>query len=202
MKDAFGFEVETDLFGAPKVTVKLAIRRHVKPNLAKITVTLTHEYLRSILRYDPVTGNWRGLPQNRIFVGVYLDRSTRRWRVRIGATYYKSSRLAWFYMTGEWPPLDVDHEENNSSNDKWSNLRLANSLQNAWNKTLRGDNASGFKGVYLQQSSGKYHARIGVRGRKIHLGLFHTKENAAIAYINAAIKYHGEFARAPKKDLF
>jgi hypothetical protein len=37
------------------------------------------------------------------------------------------------------------------------------------------------------------------------LGPFGKKEDAAIAYVNAAIKYHGEFARAqysPKKDLF
>ena len=30
--------------------------------------------------------------------------------------------------------------------------------------------------------------------KEIHLGHFKTKEEAAIAYNNAAIKYHGEFA--------
>jgi hypothetical protein len=221
MKDLFGFEIELDSFGTPKAPFK--------PAHSPLLNDISAEYLRSILKYDPLTGQWQKLIRKRyqlskhprhkylvrkyathqllpkIFVGIYFERRSGRWRIKIGDTFYRAARLAWLYMTGEWPPIDVDHENNDPSDDRWKNLRLATELENARNKDVRNDSVTGIKGVQYRKLSGQYVARITVDGIRIYLGSFTTKERAAIAYLNAAIKYHGEFAKAqqsPKKDLF
>ena len=56
-------------------------------------------------------------------------------------------------------------------------------------------NKSGYKGAYWHESKGKWISDIKVEGKKIHLGAFDTKEEAALAYNEGAIKYFGEFAR-------
>lgn len=45
-------------------------------------------------------------------------------------------------------------------------------------------------------AAGKYQAQIKVNYRSIYLGLFPTARAAHAAYIAAARKYFGEFARA------
>jgi len=55
---------------------------------------------------------------------------------------------------------------------------------------LRGINTSGFRGVSEMKKSGKWLATICVEGRSIGLGTFLTKEDAALAYNNAIIKYN------------
>ena len=89
--------------------------------------------------------------------------------------------------------------------DNITSIRLATQTNNAHNHTLNSNNTSGYKGVYYVKTCHQYMARIKINGRNIYLGIFHTKESAALAYLNAAIKYHGEFAKAqqsPRKDLF
>jgi hypothetical protein len=40
----------------------------------------------------------------------------------------------------------------------------------------------------------RWQAKIGVNNKRIHLGSYHTEEEAASAYNEGAKKYHGEFA--------
>lgn len=60
---------------------------------------------------------------------------------------------------------------------------------------MKDDNRCGFKGVFLDHS-GRYRARITVNYRKVHLGRFDTPQEAHAAYISAAKKFYGQFARA------
>lgn len=87
----------------------------------------------------------------------------------------------------------VDHWNLNGLDNTRGNLRLATHSQNQANRKVQKNNKLGVKGVV--ENGNKYRARIDVNGKCIHLGLFDTLEQARNAYIEAAKKYHGEFAR-------
>jgi hypothetical protein len=108
---------------------------------------------------------------------------------------YLAHRLAWLYMTNEWPLCNIDHKDGDKTNNKWANLRLASVSQNAANKKRPATNTSGFKGVYWAPKSQKWAAQIEVNGHSIYLGLFATREGAHAIYCKAATEYFGGFAR-------
>ena len=89
----------------------------------------------------------------------------------------------------------VDHRDGDGLNNRRCNLRLADRFQNVQNSKIRGDNASGFKGVSWNKRQGKWVAQIAARGsNQKHLGYFASAEAAHQAYCAAANEMHGEFA--------
>ncbi|MEJ0093319.1 MAG: HNH endonuclease [Methylocella sp.] len=163
---------------------------------------LTHERLKEVLHYDPETGLWiwreKTAPKSHIQVGDEAGdiQSNGYVRIQIDGLRYLAHRLAVFYMTGRWPEHQVDHWDLNKSNNRWSNLREATNGQNMANTSLRRDSSSSFKGVSRHSDDRKWWARIQVRGRRIYLGCFDTREDAHAAYIAAAAEHFGEYARA------
>lgn len=159
-------------------------------------VGLTAERLRELLWYDPHSGAFKWLvdysPRNRAgtLAGTYCDIYVR---IRIDGVMYKAHRLAWLYMTGEWPPEDIDHRDLNRKNNRWENIRSATRSQNNANQSVRKDNKSGYKGVSLK--AGKWWAQICVRGERRSLGRFATLEEAVMIYRRAVSDEFGEFAR-------
>jgi hypothetical protein len=119
------------------------------------------------------------------------------WEVKIGSLHYAASRLAFFYMTGDWPKpgLDIDHINGIRNDDRWSNLREATRSQNAANQRMQSRKAHStpFKGV--TKNGSKYEASIKVNGDQLYLGLYATPEAAHSAYVAAAKKYFGQYAR-------
>lgn len=91
------------------------------------------------------------------------------------------------------PKEDVDHWDLNGLNNTRSNLRIATRAQNMANTKLRNDNKLGFKGVVKDKK--RFRAEIKAGGKSKHLGMFDTPEEAHAAYLEAAKKYHGDFAR-------
>ena len=92
--------------------------------------------------------------------------------------------------------LMVDHVNGNTLDNRLSNLRVCNHSENMRNRKMHKNNASGFKGVYFSKSRNKWIAQITSAGKKMTLGSFNSPEVAHNAYVLAAKKYHGEFARA------
>lgn len=96
---------------------------------------------------------------------------------------------------------EVDHKNNNVSDNRKSALRICTHSQNMRNSSVRADNTSGYKGVSWDKSRDKFEAYIHLVGAfskksyKKHLGRFDTAEQAAEAYNVAALRYHGEFAK-------
>jgi HNH endonuclease len=116
---------------------------------------LTAERLRELLSYDPTTGQWTWLvtrgstaPAGSIAGTIY---SNGYRYITIDYRRYFSSRLAFLYMTGEWPQHEVDHIDRCSSNDKWDNLRPATRSEN--NANLRSNVVIEFNGKKQHQAA-------------------------------------------------
>jgi hypothetical protein len=160
---------------------------------------ITADELRSLLSYNPETGLfiWLQRTSNRIEVGGvagHPDPKSGYSLIGIKGRVYKASRLAWLYMTGEWPPNRIDHINRDRLDDRWANLRACSHSQNMANTGIWKHNTSGVKGVHLHAETGRWRARIAKDGKSISLGLYATPEEAGEAYRKAAIKLYGEFA--------
>jgi hypothetical protein len=159
---------------------------------------LTAARLREVLHYNPATGLWRWLVDcKKMKAGDQAGWTDRGYtRIAVDGRSYRSARLAWLYMTGEWPPVQVDHENTVESDDRWGNLRLATQSGNQANRKVFRNNSLGIKGVKRVRGTERYQARIYANGKSRHLGCFDTPQEANEAYRAAAEQSHGDFARA------
>lgn len=158
------------------------------------------ERVRELLDYDPQIGifRWRNPQSNRVREGTIAGKVGNRgyWRIGIDGRRCLAHRLAWAWFHGYDPQEDVDHINGVRDDNRIANLRIATRSQNLWNSRRHFDNSSGFKGVSFDKNRRQWQAHICVAGKVIHLGRFSTPEEAHAAYLAAALKYFGDFARA------
>lgn len=157
---------------------------------------LDHQILLDQLSYDPLTGVfiWKISPARQVKAGsIAGGLSHGYWTIKIGGKLRYAHKLAWFYITGVWPTFKVDHRNSIKTDNRYDNLRLATSVQNAQNCRPHSDSLSGFKGVRPYRK--RFAARIRTNGENIHLGTFDTPEQAAAAYDAAALTNFGQFAQ-------
>lgn len=162
-------------------------------------LALSRSLLMSLLAYDPATGvfTWKVQRLGRGVVGNpagNVDPYGHRC-ITINQTRYMAHRLAWFYVYAEWPPQEIDHKNGCPDDNRIENLRKAHRWQNRANQKVRADSASGVKGVD-QTKSLKWCATIRRHGKAHYLGRFATREAAHAAYMSAAERLFGEFARS------
>jgi len=102
-------------------------------------------------------------------------------RVDVDGKTLRAHRVIWAIVTGAWPTGQIDHEDRNRSNNRWSNLSDVTDLQNRRNRSRQVNNTSGVTGVTYLKRDQKWRARIKVGGRYRALGEFPTLEQAAAA---------------------
>lgn len=177
---------------------------------SKIRLTsVSQERLKELLSYNPETGIFTRLSarsgQDKGSVAGGLN-DQGYVKISIDNKIYRAHRLAWLYMTGEWPEDQIDHINNIRSDNRFSNIRQATHSENNRNTGLSISNKSGSKGVSWSKWHNKWRARInidksiaesqGLKTKYKSLGFFESKREATNAYKAACNIYHGEFARA------
>lgn len=75
------------------------------------------------------------------------------------------------------------------------NCKWATYQEQVLNQRKRDDHVSGYRGVYLYPSSGRWGSLIHFKKQRHNLGYYDTPEEAALAYNKAAIQLHGRYAR-------
>ena len=160
---------------------------------------LTAERLRDLMSYDPETGifRWKVRGKGRRFNDpVGFSNFSGYLRVSIDERRFLMQRLAWLYVTGEWPSAEIDHINSDRADNRWANLRPATAAQNRANMRMRASNRARVKGVRYRPDMAKWEARICKNYRQIYVGAFKTAEEAHAAYYAKARELFGEFARA------
>lgn len=162
--------------------------------------------LKSVLDYEPVTGlfRWKTERSNhptggRIGTIAGSLASNGYWRIWLFGREHLAHRLAWLWMTGGWPPIDIDHENLVRNDNSWENLRLASEGENAANATHKKTKGWPFvKGVTFKRHLRKnpFRASIEKDGVNYHLGYHPTIEDAQEAYNSKAVELFGSYARA------
>ena len=166
----------------------------------KVLSALTQAKLKELLHYEPETGvfTWIESTSSRIKIGDiagnkgvdgYID-------IRIYGKLLRAHRLAYLYMTGEWPANHVDHINGIKHCNIWTNLRECTQSQNLLNIGMRKNNKSGFKGVSWGNRDKKWRAQAQLNGKHFSLGSYCSPELASEAYQAFATEHHGEFFRA------
>lgn len=133
--------------------------------------------------YDSVSKfNWHTSNEGYVLRTVYIEEG--KW---------DKVRLHRFLIN---PPtgMVVDHINRDILDNRKSNLRVATRMENSWNSGLKSTNKSGYKGVSYREASRKWRAQLYVDGKKMCLGHFTNKHDAARMFNFWAKDLQGEFA--------
>lgn len=154
---------------------------------------LTPSIVREALNYNPETGvfTWRfasrnGTPAGAVAGGIDSDGYVS---IRLCGHLYRAHNLAWFVITGLWPDGEIDHWDTDRQNNRLSNLRDVTKAVNRQNlRRAKSTSKSGILGVKKYRD--RWTARIVVKGKEIHLGVFDTAGQASAAYLEAKRELH------------
>lgn len=95
---------------------------------------LTQAKLKSLINYNPVTGEFSRAGYAKCGTLTYQGYLA----IQVAGKRYYAHRLAWFYMTGKWPEDEIDHKNRIRNDNRWENLREAD-------RYLQSTNRSGYK---------------------------------------------------------
>ena len=158
---------------------------------------ITQKELMALLNYDPDTGifTWK-VKRKSVNIGDVAGNAKKTdgyMRIKINGSQYYCHRLAWLYIHGSFPESQIDHINNDRSDNRISNLRCANYQTNAFNRKPSSRNIHGMQGIRPNRYATKWQATIKISGKNIFIGTFDTKEEAHDAYKNYAKNAHGNF---------
>ena len=152
---------------------------------------LSYKKLKELLHYDSNTGIFTRIKAMRgVRIGDEAGHKKENGYVYIyvNGKSYLAHRLAWFYMTGEWPE-QIDHLNHIRDDNRWINFRETTGTENQRNSTLYKNNKSGTTGVYWYEPSEKWATYIKANGKKNHIGYFEGKFEVLCARKSAENKH-------------
>ena len=157
---------------------------------------ITQDRLKELLHYDPISGQFTWLVSRRCIkagslAGYKINIKSNKSYIGICVDLkkYVAHRLAFLYMNGEIPLLEVDHINGNGLDNRFKNLRLVSRIDNMRNTKLYKNSSSGVCGINWFKRDARWYAKIMVNYKNIHLGSFINKQDAINARKEAIIKY-------------
>lgn len=163
-------------------------------------VVITQEILKVNLSYDEINGTFvRRRSHHGRRAGTVAGSLSKNGYIHlhVNGKKYLAHRLAWLYVTGEFPKNDIDHRDGNRSNNAINNLRAATRSENFENLSRKSSNTSGFIGVTFCKQTRRWRAEISASKVKYDLGRHDTPELAGMAYLAAKKEKH-KFQPTPR----
>lgn len=161
--------------------------------------------LKSLLDYDPLSGKLFWKYRDKSYFAREADMLT--WNTRFGGKeaftaqddkgYYRGSLLSKNYLAHRiifkyihgYDPDQIDHRDQNPSNNSELNLIDASAITNSQNSKLYSTNSSGTTGVTWDKSRNKWLVSITLNYRHKYIGRFENLEDAVSARKAAELQY-------------
>ena len=178
---------------------------------------ITPKLIRTLFTYCPETGDllWRERPietfvsqgagrsWNKKYAGAPALSFVRKNGYKHGNIFGKSflaHRVAWALHYGKWPDGHIDHINGIKTDNRISNLRDVDHVENQKNKPMQSNNRSGHTGVFWCARDSKWQATIHANGKLKYLGQFSQISDAVAARDVAKSKFgyterHGKKGR-------
>ena len=145
---------------------------------------------------------YKAKQNGRLYVRTNVDHPDGGIRVHVvgGKTYHstKQTVIGLHQMIMQTPKgMYTDHIDGNPLNNRRSNLRVCSNADNCRNRGINKNNTHGYKGVTYdgRRRHAPWTARIGFNFKRVYIGNYATREEAARAYDKKATELHGEFAK-------
>lgn len=174
----------------------------------------TVKVLRQLIRCEPETGklfwlfrdkSWFARESyatrwNSVYAGKEAFTSLGADGYRVGAVLAKpllAHRVIWGVVTGMWPKGQIDHINGDRLDNRIENLRDIPAAENSRNRKSQHNSVTGVSGVTWHPRDEIWQARIGVNGKRRHLGYFTSFEDAVGARKDAEREflYHANHSR-------
>jgi hypothetical protein len=156
---------------------------------------ITLNQYKKVLEYQPETGNFiwlesRGKAKKGSIAGTpdkngYIQ-------IRYLRKAAQAHRLVFLYMTGEWPVNQVDHINRVTNDNRWINLRQADSFINMRNRGIQKNNTSGCRGVTYNKAQKKWKVEVKYKHQSYFIGYYKEKKDAIKASYIARVLIYGE----------
>jgi hypothetical protein len=121
-------------------------------------------------------------------------RSDRYSSTKINGQHWSVHKLIYLYHYGVIPQ-HLDHINQNSSDNRIENLRIATVSQNMCNRKIFANNTSGCKGVSWHKKQSRWFVYVDVNKKRKNIGYFDNLELADLVATEARNLYHGAFVR-------
>ena len=160
------------------------------PSLEELRHFFLYDYATGLITWRVRVNSYRGKVKPGVEAGI--ARPDGRIKIGLKGKEYFAHRIAWLMFYGTHPIHEVDHINGDPSDNRICNLReVVHSVNIENQRKARVDNKScGMLGVSFNKRAGKFSAQIRANGKKRHLGLFLTAEEAHEVYVEAKRQLH------------
>lgn len=155
---------------------------------------ITQETIKERLHYDANTGLFRWRYSVVGGVQPWEEAGTLEKdgyiRIRVKGKSYLAHRLAWLYVTGEFPKKQIDHLNRVRDDNRIENLRDVSQSVNKQNNSGYATNTSGHAGVCWDKSMKKWRVQLMLNYKRLFFGYYDDFELACLVADEAKDKYH------------
>ena len=121
-------------------------------------------------------------------------RSSRYGTTKIHGQHWCMHKLIYLYHHSVIPK-HLDHINQNATDNRIENLRVASASENMRNRKLFANSTSGCKGVSWHKRIGQWFAYVDINKKRKCVGYFDDLELADLVATEARNLYHGAFVR-------
>lgn len=132
----------------------------------------TQSELQEYLSYEPITGEltWIKKAGKSTVLGSRagsLSKSGYR-RLTFNGKSYQEHHVIWCMIHGQFPDHQIDHEDQDRSNNASYNLREVTKSENARNRARRSNTMVDEAGIWFCKKRKRYIAEITFEGKKVY----------------------------------